>query len=198
MMTHERILAVCKSNWEYRGIDDASIREMLDELAAHLQDAAADGRDAETVVGTDVKAFAAAWARARTPLPARLLRVAATLVFITGCILLAGHLFRWTTELPVSTSRIAFFAVLAMVSVPWNMRRGSSVLGKRWLVAQLAALAAALLTVWLADDAVLFRMPLWGSVLLLVPGLPYAVADARARRQRQRGKDRDEAAPAVR
>jgi hypothetical protein len=43
-MTNQQVLAVCRSNWEYRGIDDGSVREMLDELSAHLEDAVAAGR----------------------------------------------------------------------------------------------------------------------------------------------------------
>ncbi|MCP3819648.1 hypothetical protein NLX86_16525 [Streptomyces sp. A3M-1-3] len=196
MTTHEQVLAVCKSNWEYRGIDDASVREMLDELAAHLEDAASDGRGAEAVVGDDLKAFAAAWARAHTPLRARLPRIAAMVTFIIGGMLLFGHLFDRTAELPVSASRIAFFTVLAMVTVTWDMRRGSSAVGRGWLISNVAATAAAVLIVWLTGDETVFRMPLWSSLLLLVPGLPYAVADARAKRKH--GKAPDATGPGVR
>ncbi|MGJ3559724.1 hypothetical protein ACR6C2_17410 [Streptomyces sp. INA 01156] len=63
-MTNQQILAVCRSNWEYRGLDDTSVREMLDELSAHLEDAVAAGRTPQDVVGDDVKKFAASWARA--------------------------------------------------------------------------------------------------------------------------------------
>ncbi|MFD5989707.1 hypothetical protein [Streptomyces cyaneofuscatus] len=50
-MTNAQIRTACRSNWEYRGIDDASVREMLDELAAHLEDAQAAGRSGQDVVG---------------------------------------------------------------------------------------------------------------------------------------------------
>lgn len=62
-MTNEQILAACRSNWEYRGVGEAAVREMLDELSAHLEDAEAAGRTGEDVVGPDVRTFAAAWAR---------------------------------------------------------------------------------------------------------------------------------------
>ncbi|MEJ8667641.1 hypothetical protein WKI71_00900 [Streptomyces sp. MS1.AVA.1] len=68
-MTNQQVLAVCRSNWEYRGIDDGSVREMLDELSAHLEDAAAAGRTPQDVVGDDVKEFAASWARPELPSP---------------------------------------------------------------------------------------------------------------------------------
>ncbi|WNO71161.1 hypothetical protein [Streptomyces sp. AM8-1-1] len=196
MTTREQVLAVCRANWEYRGLDENSVREMLDELDDHLRDAAADGRGAEAVVGKDMKAFAASWARARAPLPVRLLRMTAMTAFVTGWMLLFGHLVRWTAELPVSTSRIAFFAVLATVSVTWDMRRGGSALGRGWLVANTAAVAAAISIVWLAGDRTLFHLPLWCSLLLLAPGLPYALADARAKRRA--GRTRDATAPAAR
>ncbi|MFJ1732781.1 hypothetical protein [Streptomyces sp. NPDC088254] len=76
-MTNQQVLAVCRSNWEYRGIDDPSLREMLDELSAHLEDAVAAGRTPRDVVGNDVTRFAASWARARAPFTRRLLRSAA-------------------------------------------------------------------------------------------------------------------------
>ncbi|CAM5587722.1 hypothetical protein SVIOM74S_07404 [Streptomyces violarus] len=57
-MTNQQILAVCRSNWEYRGIDDRSVREMLDKLSAHLDDAVAAGRTRQDVVGNDVEEFA--------------------------------------------------------------------------------------------------------------------------------------------
>ncbi|WP_327302277.1 hypothetical protein OG730_00960 [Streptomyces sp. NBC_01298] len=59
-MTNEQILAVCRSNWEYRGIDDAAVREMFEELSSRLEDAQAAGRTAQNVVGRDVRGFAAA------------------------------------------------------------------------------------------------------------------------------------------
>ncbi|MFD3436562.1 hypothetical protein ACFWU3_03550 [Streptomyces sp. NPDC058685] len=118
------------------------------------------------------------------------------ITFVTGWMLLFGHLVRWTTELPVSTSRIAFFAVLATVTVTWDMRRGGSALGRGWLVANTAAVAAAISIVWSAGDRTLFHQPLWCSLLLLAPGLPYALADARAKRRA--GRTRDATAPAAR
>ncbi|WP_030687639.1 hypothetical protein [Streptomyces sp. NRRL B-1347] len=179
-LTRERVLAVCRSNWEYRGIDDASMREMLDELSGHLEEAAAAGRTPQDVVGADVKAFAAAWARARTPLPLRVLRMAALIPFVVGSLLLLTHLLDRSLTLAIEAPRIAFYVALAVGAVTWGMRRGN--LGfRRWMLLGVAALPVAELTGWLIGDDPLFHLPLWGTLLFLVPGLPYAVKDFRAR-----------------
>ncbi|MFD0271262.1 hypothetical protein ACFVGY_32540 [Streptomyces sp. NPDC127106] len=180
-MTNAQILAACRTNWEYRGIDDASMREMLDELSVHLEDAQAAGRTGQDVVGRDVRAFAAAWARARAPLQRRVLRTASLGCFAIGCVLLLSHVTRWTTSLDVTPGNLAFWAVLGTATVAWELRRGSLGIRRSWAVAFAAALPTALLTDHLAGDAVLFELPLWAALVLLLPGLPYAVTDARAR-----------------
>lgn len=179
---HDRVLAVCRSNWEYRGVDDASVREMLDELSAHLRDAEAAGRTARDVVGDDVPAFAAAWARGRTPLHRRALRLAAMASFTVGLLWLLRHLTRWTAELPVDAADLAFWGMIATVTVAWELRRGSLGLGKGWLLAFAVGLPAALLTRYLAGDGVLFTLPVWAAPLLILPAVPYIVADGRARK----------------
>lgn len=181
-MTNQQVLAVCRSNWEYRGIDDGSVREMLDELSAHLDDAVAAGRTPQDVVGDDVKEFAASWARARTPLPRRMLRTAAMVCFVLGWLLLATCLFRWTTERVVSVDDVAFWVAIAAVTVAWELRRGRLGFGKNLAVALVAGLGAVLLSQWLVGDGALFTLPLWVAPLLLLPGVPYAVADARGRK----------------
>jgi hypothetical protein len=95
-----------------RGIDDGSVREMLDELSAHLDDAVAAGRTPQDVVGNDVKEFAASWARARAPFARRLLRTAAMVCFVIGWMILATCLLRWTTERVVSVNDVAFWTVV--------------------------------------------------------------------------------------
>ncbi|MET9437157.1 hypothetical protein [Streptomyces sp. NPDC006551] len=179
-MTTERILAVCRSNWEYRGIDDAAVRDMLAELSAHLQDAEAAGRAPQDVVGEDVKAFAASWARARRPLHHRVLRMGAMILFVAGLLLLVAHLARWAPAVDITPGRLAFWLGITVVIVVLELRRGSLGLGKSWLVAHVVGLPILLLTDALAGDAPLFRLPLWGTVLLTLPGLAYAVAEARA------------------
>lgn len=176
-----RVLAVCRSNWEYRGIDDASLRDMLAELSAHLEEAAAAGRSPQDVVGVDVQAFAADWARARTPLHLRVLRMAALVPFVLGALLLLTHLIDWTLALPIEAPRIAFYAVILAGTVALELRRGS--LGfVRWLLVGLIGVGFAQLTSWLAGDDTLFRLPVWATLLLMLPGLPYAYADTRARK----------------
>ncbi|MFJ8539128.1 hypothetical protein [Streptomyces sp. NPDC093591] len=181
-MTTPQILAVCRSNWEYRGIDEASVREMLDELSAHLEDAVAAGRTPQDVVGDDVKEFAASWARARAPFGRRLLRTAALACSAIGSVMLVSCLVRWTTERVVSVDDVAFLALVAAVTVAWELRRGSLGFGRNLAVGLAAGLAAVLLAHWLDGDGDLFTLPLWAALALLLPGLPYAAADARSRR----------------
>ncbi|MFE9935959.1 hypothetical protein [Streptomyces hirsutus] len=188
-MTNQQVLAVCRSNWEYRGIDDGSVREMLDELSAHLEDAVAAGRTPQDVVGDDVKEFAASWARARAPFPRRLLRTAAMVCFVIGWLILATCLLRWTTERVVSVDDVAFWAVVAAVTVAWELRRGSLGLGRSLAVALVAGSAAVLLSRWLGGDGALFTLPLWVAPALLLPGLPYAVAEMRGRKRTAPGVD---------
>ncbi|MER6312870.1 hypothetical protein ABT237_03720 [Streptomyces sp. NPDC001581] len=189
-MTNAQILAACRSNWEYRGVDGASLREMLDELSAHLEDAEAAGRSAQDVVGRDVRAFAASWARARAPLSRRAPRAVAIACFVAGWLLLGAYLIRWTTEVDVTAAFLAFWLATGTATVAWELRRGNIGLRKSWLVGLAVGLPAAVLTMWLVGDGVLFTLPLWAAPLLLLPGLPYAVADARAaRRVRRKAED---------
>ncbi len=190
-MTSQRILAVCRSNWEYRGIDDVSVREMLDELSAHLEDAVAAGRTPQDVVGDDVKEFAASWARARAPFARRLLRTAALACSAIGSVMLVSCLVRWTTERVVSVDDVAFLAIVAAVTVAWELRRGSLGFGRNLAVGLVAGLAAVLLALWLDGDGELFTLPLWAALALLLPGLPYAVVDARGRKSAVPGVDQD-------
>ncbi|MCJ0873725.1 hypothetical protein [Streptomyces sp. AP-93] len=181
-MTNAQILAVCRSNWEYRGIDDTSVREMLDELSAHLEDAQAAGRTGQDVVGRDVRSFAATWARARAPLSRRVLRTASLACLAIGCVLLISYLRHWTTKLAVTPDYLAFWVVLGVATVTWELRRGSLGMRAGWALGLATALPAGILTSLLAGDGVLFTLPLWAAPFLLLPGLPYAVADARAKK----------------
>ncbi|MFD4025792.1 hypothetical protein ACFWRV_20115 [Streptomyces sp. NPDC058576] len=188
-MTNAQILAACRSNWEYRGIDDASVREMLEELAAHLEDAQTAGRSGQDVVGQDVRSFAAAWARARAPFSRRVARTVSTTCFAVGCVLILAYLLRWTSELAVTPAYLAFWSSLGVATVVWELRRGSLGMRARCAVAVAIALPAAILTGLLTGDEVLFALPLWAALALLVPGLPYAAADARARRSSHTADD---------
>ncbi|MGI5196298.1 hypothetical protein ACQEVY_22050 [Streptomyces sp. CA-288835] len=179
-MTNEQILAVCRSNWEYRGIDDASVREMLDELTAHLEDAEAAGRTPQDVVGGDVRAFAAMWARARAPLALRVLRMAAMACFAFGVVLLLSCLVRWTGQVEFTVDRIAIYVLLAAVTVVWETRRGSLGIVKNWALGLVVVLPTVLLIRWLVGDEVLFTLQLWFIAALLLPGLAYLVSDKRS------------------
>ncbi|MFD5412640.1 hypothetical protein [Streptomyces nojiriensis] len=189
-MTNEQILAACRSNWEYRGVGEAAMREMLDELSAHLEDAEAAGRTAQDVVGPDVRAFAAAWARERAPFARRALRTMAMACFVLGFLPVASHLIRWTAHLPVTADYLAFWAAIGSITVAWELRRGSMPLHRHWLLSFAVGLPVMLLARWLTGDGVLFTLPLWVAPLLLLPGLPYALADARAGRKARKAATR--------
>ncbi|WKD32809.1 hypothetical protein [Streptomyces xanthophaeus] len=181
-MTNEQILAACRSNWEYRGVGDAAMREMLDELSAHLEDAEAAGRTAQDVVGPDVRAFAAAWARERAPFGRRALRTAAMACFVLGFLPLFYFLTRWTTRLEVTADYVVFWAAIGAVTVVWELRRGSMRLYQRLLLSLAVGLPVMILVRRLTGDGVLFTLPLWVAPLLLLPAVPYVLAESRARR----------------
>ncbi|MFE9477792.1 hypothetical protein ACFYNM_04225 [Streptomyces spororaveus] len=181
-MTNEQILAACRSNWEYRGVGEAAVREMLDELSAHLEDAEAAGRTGEDVVGPDVRTFAAAWARERAPFARRALRTAAMACFMVGCLLLFSFLLRWTVRLTVTADHLAFWAAIGAATVAWELRRGGIRLHQGWLLSFVVGLPVALLVRWLVGEGELFTLPLWAVPVVLLPSLPYVVSDARARR----------------
>ncbi|MFF4444581.1 hypothetical protein [Streptomyces sp. NPDC001502] len=186
-MTNEQILAACRSNWEYRGVGDAAMREMLDELSAHLEDAEAAGRTAQDVVGPDVRAFAAAWARERAPFGRRALRTLAMACFVLGFLPLFYFLTRWTTQLAVTADYVVFWAAIGAVTVVWELRRGSLRLHHRLLLSLAVGLPVMIVARRLTGDGVLFTLPLWVAPLLLLPAVPYTLAESRARRKSETG-----------
>ncbi|NXY98675.1 hypothetical protein HYE82_30715 [Streptomyces sp. BR123] len=110
-----------------------------------------------------------------------MLRTASLGCFVIGCVLLFSYLTRWTTTLDITPGYLALWAVLGTATVAWQLRRGSLGIRRSWTLA-LTAVSAALLTDRLAGDTVLFELPLWAAPLLLLPGLPYAITDARAKK----------------
>ncbi|MFB7912456.1 hypothetical protein [Streptomyces sp. NPDC056061] len=149
----------------------------------------AAGRTPQDVVGGDATKFAASWARARVPFASRLLRMAARVSCVIGGLILTTCLVRWTTERAVSVGDLAFWAVVGAVTVAWELRRGSLGLGRNMTVALVVAVVVVLLFQWLDGGEALFTLPLWMGPVLLLPGLPYAVADARSRKNTAPGVD---------
>ncbi|MCX5177177.1 hypothetical protein [Streptomyces virginiae] len=186
-MTNEQILAACRSNWGYRGVAEADMREMLDELSAHLEDAEAAGRTAQDVVGPDVRAFAAAWARERAPFTRRALRTTAMACFVLGWLPLFTFLVHRTTEMDVRAHYLAFWAAIGAVTVAWELRRGTMRMRHQWLLSLVVGLPVLVLVKWLAGERVLFTLPLSVAPILLLPALPYIYADMRARRNAKNG-----------
>jgi len=60
-----RIAADCDRYWRENGVPRRARAQMRLELEAHLEDAAADGRPASAVIGSNVVRFAAEWAQAQ-------------------------------------------------------------------------------------------------------------------------------------
>ncbi|PWK67861.1 hypothetical protein BCL76_108177 [Streptomyces sp. CG 926] len=185
-MTNEQILAACRSNWAYRGVAEADMREMLDELSAHLADAEAAGRTARDVVGPDVRAFAAAWARERAPLTHRALRTTAMACYVLGCLPLFTFLVHRTTAMDVRADYLAFWAAIGAVTIAWELRRGSLRMYQQLLISLVVGLPVMILVKRLTGEGVLFTLPLWAVPILVLPALPYIYADTRARRNAKR------------
>ena len=97
MNSRERFVSECRHEWRRLGVGDAVANEMAAELAADLDEAAAEGISAPEVLGQaafDPRAFASAWATERgvtrphptrsrlLPRPTKLVAVVALLVGI--------------------------------------------------------------------------------------------------------------------
>lgn len=57
-----KVIADCETYWRQTGVPAGAISEMRLELEQHLNQAVADGRSVEDVVGNDVAGFAESWA----------------------------------------------------------------------------------------------------------------------------------------
>lgn len=58
-------LNACELVWRQQSIASTSIAEMRNELATHLNEASTAGKSIDSVVGTDLNAFARSWANAQ-------------------------------------------------------------------------------------------------------------------------------------
>lgn len=57
-----RIVSICEKYWRETGVPRAAITEMRLELTQHLDDALAEGKHADVVVGASLAEFAESWA----------------------------------------------------------------------------------------------------------------------------------------
>lgn len=92
---------------------------MTVELRAHLQEAAADGKAPEAVVGGDLRAFAATWAepyRVPTPWSRGLLGGASALAVAAAGWMVASHVLAWDAEVPLRPGDLALVVLIALVS----------------------------------------------------------------------------------
>jgi DNA-binding ferritin-like protein (Dps family) len=159
--TREQIQSICKAQWELRGIEPAAVLEMHQELSAHLDDALADGKSPTDVVGDDVQAFAASWARARKPRSHRLYRLTLDVSSLAVLLLAFAHLRRWSTQVPVLPGLVLSFAVGIIVLVLVERRRGDLGFWKGSLLFVVFSLAGLALNDLVFREAVLMTMPLW-------------------------------------
>lgn len=65
----DKIIADCQRYWIDTHVPRAIVDEMTTELATHLADATAEGKEPAAVVGADLGAFAEAWASEHRPSP---------------------------------------------------------------------------------------------------------------------------------
>ena len=63
-LTSDQVVDRCRTYWLGSGVDSDAASDMAIELRSHLQDAMAEGKTIESVVGSDLKAFAGDWASA--------------------------------------------------------------------------------------------------------------------------------------
>ena len=63
-LTTDQVIDQCLSSWISSGVDATSADEMTAELRSHLQEATAAGKPLDTVIGSDIDAFAQEWASA--------------------------------------------------------------------------------------------------------------------------------------
>ncbi|HYN94764.1 MAG TPA: hypothetical protein VES42_13025 [Pilimelia sp.] len=171
----ERVLRICKANWEYRGVDPVLVEDMLTELRAHLADARADSREPAQVVGTDPRAFARTWAAAREPRGRRLARLATDGLAAVGLLLPAYHLLAWTTVLSLTSSRLIYLAVVAAVVVAVELRRGGLGLFQTWLLGGVVGIPVVLLVNLVLPERTIVSVPLWLSAALGLVALAYVI-----------------------
>jgi membrane protein implicated in regulation of membrane protease activity len=68
----DQVVAECARYWRDTGVPSDRVREMRDELTDHLNEAVAADQSVDTVVGTELAAFAEEWATAyRNPVRAK-------------------------------------------------------------------------------------------------------------------------------
>lgn len=63
-LTSDQVVDRCRTYWLGSGVDSDTASDMVIELRSHLQDAMAEGKGIESVVGTDLQSFADEWAAA--------------------------------------------------------------------------------------------------------------------------------------
>lgn len=63
----ERVVTECERYWRSTGVPDAAVDDMNVELTSHLNEARAEGKTIQDVVGPDLAAFAEEWAAEHRP-----------------------------------------------------------------------------------------------------------------------------------
>jgi hypothetical protein len=180
--TREHIESICKLQWELHGMEPASVLEMQQELNAHLDDALADGKSPQDVVGDDVAAFAVSWAKARRPLLYRLHRVILDVLSAAVGLLAYAHLRRWSTEAPVLPGLVLAFAVFLVITAIVGRRRGDLGFWKGSLLALVLGVAGLAINDLLLHDAVLMTVSLWVTAPVTLLVIVRLVHDMRQRR----------------
>jgi hypothetical protein len=185
-----RVVEDCARYWRRTGVPPPRVQEMRAELEAHLQEATAEGKALDAVVGPHVEGFAEEWAREFRPSPAPPRRARAggpaLLAFVTAIVLL------WVAAMsPVGSGSGAMVCCPRRVIEsshqvdPFSMTLALAILG-----AALLALTSALLlamgrltagSITLGVATVLAAVPpiTWVAALLLVVAFAWAQWDRR-------------------
>lgn len=152
-------LALCKHRWEQLGLPADDIDEMLDELRAHLDDAAADGREPAQVLGPRPEEFIREWALARSPRWQRQARRAGMSLVVAVVLLLLAHLLQRTTSVEITPGFLIYVTGICALELFWRPK-GRPLTFPRYLLASAVLLVPVLALHTVFPDA-LFRVPLW-------------------------------------
>ena len=63
-LTSDQVVDRCRTHWLRSGVDSNTTSDMAIELRSHLQDALAEGKSIESVVGDNLESFSLEWASA--------------------------------------------------------------------------------------------------------------------------------------
>lgn len=206
----------CSVHWRKMGIPQDQIDDMTHDLDEYIGQARGEGRSVRSVVGDDVKAFAAAWAEGYgaepdptpgpTPEPIKYVISGWVLSFSACATVLATlfHLLEWTLYVPVVwVFGVYLFLVAAWFGQPvadlfdrvkaWRYSAVKSMLAAGGLILILAAVSVAMALLFtVVGPRIPFEWPWYATVVSALVALSVVVVWVRgfsreeAERERRR------------